>query len=140
MTSFTPYSALLGGGIIATSVIILLLFNGRTAGISGIMHELLPPHYTHYGWRIAFLLGLVLGGFVFQLFSDDYAPPRQDSPLWLIGLGGFLVGIGSRYGSGCTSGHGVCGLASFSKRSLFATLTFMGFGGLSVFVIKHIIG
>ncbi len=140
MDNFTPFSATLGGIIIGCSIALLLLFNGRMAGISGIMNGLISPNKNDTQWRITFLLGLIIGAFLFNLFFSDSITLRQNYPLWLIALGGFLVGIGTRLGSGCTSGHGICGIANLSKRSLLATLTFMGSGMVTVFILKHLFG
>lgn len=139
MENFTPISALLGGALIGLSITLLLLFNGRMAGISGIMNGLFNSPKEESRWRFTFLSGLVLGAVIFQYISPDLFSPRQDYPLWLVAIGGFLVGIGTRLGSGCTSGHGICGIANLSRRSIFATLTFMGAGMLTVYFIKHIL-
>jgi uncharacterized protein len=139
LANFTPYSALLGGALIGLSAVILLLFNGRIAGISSIMNGLFKSPLAEVSWRATFLLGLILGTLIFQLITPDFNSPRQGYPFWLIGLGGFLVGIGTRLGSGCTSGHGICGIANFSPRSILATLTFMATGFLTVYIIRHLI-
>ena len=137
--NFTPYSALFGGALIGLSVTLLLLFNGRMAGISGIMKGLFNAPENERVWRFTFLCGLIIGAFIFQSISPDFIVPRQGYPLWLVALGGFFVGIGTRLGNGCTSGHGICGIANLSKRSIFATLTFMGFGMLTVYIIRHLL-
>jgi uncharacterized membrane protein YedE/YeeE len=137
--NFTPLSALLGGALIGISITLLLLFNGRMAGVSGIMNELFNSPKNERIWRLIFLIGLILGALIFHFFSPGFFIPRQGYPLWLVALGGFLVGIGTRLGSGCTSGHGICGIANLSKRSIFATLTFMATGMLTVYIIKHIL-
>ncbi len=139
MENFTPYSALLGGALIGLSVTILLLFNGRMAGISGIMNGLFNSPKSEYIWRAVFLCGLILGTVIFNFISPDFFIPRQGYPLWLIALGGFLVGIGTRLGNGCTSGHGICGIANLSKRSIFATITFMLTGMVTVYLIRHLL-
>lgn len=139
MENFTPLSALLGGALIGISITLLLLFNGRMAGVSGIMNGLFNSPKNERIWRLIFLIGLILGALIFHFFSPDFFIPRQGYPLWLVALGGFLVGIGTRLGSGCTSGHGICGIANLSKRSIFATLTFMATGMLTVYIIKHIL-
>jgi len=135
--NFTPYSALLGGALIGLSATILLLFNGRMAGISGIMNGLFNSPKNEFIWRFAFLCGLIIGAIIFQFISPDFFIPRQGYPLWLIAAGGFLVGIGTRLGNGCTSGHGICGIASLARRSIFATLTFMATGMITVYFIRH---
>ena len=111
-----PVSALIGGGLIGVSAILLLLFNGRIAGISGILNAALNPGETEGGWRLLFLLGLILGAGAYVWIRPDANPTPVALPLWLLGIAGFLVGFGTRMGSGCTSGHGVCGLGRFSFR------------------------
>jgi len=137
--NFTPLSALLGGALIGLSATILLLFNGRMAGISGIMNGLFNAPKDERIWRLTFLCGLIIGAFIFQTISPDFFFPRQGYPLWLIAIGGFLVGVGTRLGNGCTSGHGICGIASLSRRSIFATLTFMGTGMATVYIARHLL-
>jgi len=136
LENFTPISALLGGALIGVSVSVLLLLNGRMAGISGIMNGVFVAPKKEEVWRILFLVGLVLGAMLFQFITQDSLSVRENYPLWLIVCGGFFVGFGTRMGSGCTSGHGICGIANFSKRSIFATLTFMASGMLTVFTLK----
>jgi uncharacterized membrane protein YedE/YeeE len=138
--NFTPISSLLGGILIGISIIILLLFNGRMAGISGIMNGLFNSPKNEAIWRLTFLLGLILGAFLFQTFTQKIVIPSHPHSLWLMSIGGFLVGIGTRLGSGCTSGHGICGIANLSKRSIYATLIFMSAGIITVYFVKHIQG
>lgn len=140
MENFSPLSALAGGALIGVSIIILLLFNGRMAGISGIMNGIFISPQNEKTWRFVFLIGLILGAVLFQALSPDVFSARQGYPLWLVAAGGFLVGIGTRLGSGCTSGHGICGIANLSKRSIFATITFMATGMICVYIIKHVLG
>lgn len=140
MENFTPYSAVAGGALIGLSVSLLLLYNGRMAGISGIMNGLFSAPKKEEIWRRLFLSGLILGAFIFQFFSNGSLQLRQDYPVLLIILGGFLVGFGTRMGSGCTSGHGICGIANFSIRSITATITFMLSGMLTVYIIKQLLG
>jgi len=135
--NFTPYSAMLGGALIGLSAAILLLFNGRIAGISSIMNGVFKSPKNEMGWRSAFLAGLIAGALLFQFIAPDFITPRQGYPLWLLAVGGFLVGVGTRLGSGCTSGHGICGIANLSWRSIYATLTFMSSGFITVYLIKH---
>ncbi|MCK5478382.1 MAG: YeeE/YedE family protein [Methylococcales bacterium] len=139
MENFTPISALLGGALIGISITVLLLFNGRIAGISGLMNGLFNSPKNESRWRLAFLSGLIVGAVIFQFISPDLFAPRQGYPLWLVAVGGFFVGIGTRLGSGCTSGHGICGIANLSRRSIFATLTFMGTGMFTVYIVKHLL-
>ncbi|NOQ64859.1 MAG: YeeE/YedE family protein [Methyloprofundus sp.] len=140
MENFTPVSALLGGALIGLSVSLLLLLNGRMAGISGIMNGLFSAPKKEEIWRGLFLVGLVIGAVIFQLLTNDSLSLRQDYPILLIILGGFLVGFGTRMGSGCTSGHGICGIANFSIRSISATITFMLSGMVTVYILKYVLG
>ncbi|MCK5829053.1 MAG: YeeE/YedE family protein [Methylococcales bacterium] len=140
MENFTPISSILGGMLIGISIAILLFFNGRMAGISSIMNGLLNSPKNEMFWRLTFLIGLILGAFIFQALTEKTITPSHPHSLWLMSIGGFLVGIGTRLGSGCTSGHGICGIANLSKRSIYATLTFMSAGVITVYFIKHIQG
>ena len=139
MENFTPLSATAGGVLIGISVTLLLLFNGRIGGVSGIMNGALFAPKGDRIWRLTFLVGLVLGAFIFHLLAPDFTVLRQGYPLLLLGLGGFLIGLGTRMGGGCTSGHGICGIANLSIRSLIATLTFMATGMITVYTIRHIL-
>jgi uncharacterized membrane protein YedE/YeeE len=139
MENFTPLSATAGGVLIGISVTLLLLFNGRIGGVSGIMNGALSAPKGDRIWRLTFLAGLVLGAFIFHLLAPDFTVLRQGYPLLLLGLGGFLIGFGTRMGGGCTSGHGICGIANLSIRSLIATLTFMATGMITVYTIRHIL-
>ncbi|WP_145535790.1 YeeE/YedE family protein [Yersinia thracica] len=135
--NFTPYSALAGGALLGLAVTILWLCNGRIAGISGILGGLLPPKVGDISWRIAFILGLIAAPVIYSLFAA--LPVIQiDAGLPVLIVAGLLVGIGTRYGAGCTSGHGVCGLARFSPRSLLATLSFMFAGFATVWLVRHL--
>lgn len=140
MENFTPVSALLGGALIGLSAVLLFWFNGRIAGISSIMSGLLTTDGASRHWRISFLIGLMLGAGLWQLLAPDAFSLRQNYPMALIIAGGFLVGLGTRIGSGCTSGHGICGIALLSPRSIVATLTFMTTGLLTVYLIHHLFG
>jgi len=137
--NFTPVSAFLGGSLIGLSVILLLLYNGRTAGISGIMNGVFLSPENEQRWRLAFLLGLILGAVIFQQIMPNFIQFRSDYPLVLVAIGGFLVGVGTRLSSGCTSGHGICGIANLSRRSIIATLCFMASGFITVFITKHVL-
>ena len=138
-TSFTPWHALAGGALIGLAAALFVLLNGRIAGISGVLGALLVPKRGDIAWRVAFIGGLVSAPFVYALF-DALPMPRIDAGTGALAAAGLLVGIGTRYGSGCTSGHGVCGLSRLSPRSLVATLGFMGAGFATVFVLRHIVG
>ena len=135
---FTPLPSLLGGLLIGLSASILILFGGRIAGISGILGGLLRPRRREVGWRIAFLAGLLAAPALYRLVA--LLPQSQIDASWPVLIGaGLLVGVGTRYGAGCTSGHGVCGLARFSPRSLAAVIAFMAAGFLTTFVIRHVL-
>jgi uncharacterized membrane protein YedE/YeeE len=138
---FTPWASLLGGIVLGFASAIFILFNGRILGISGILGGLMSPRAGDIGWRISFFLGMAAAPTVFALLAPAglLSAPRIDASYGLIVVAGLLVGLGTRYGSGCTSGHGVCGLSRLSPRSLVATLTFMGAGFATVFVVRHLI-
>ena len=137
---FTPSAALAGGLLIGLAAALLLSFNGRIAGISGIMGGLLArPRTGEFGWRAAFVLGLLLAPALYRLFAD-LPESRIDAGWPALIAAGLMVGYGSRLGSGCTSGHGVCGLSRLSPRSLVATLTFIAAGFVTVFVARHMLG
>ncbi len=138
-THFTPWTSLAGGLLIGVAAAMLLLFNGRIAGISGILGGLLRPSAGDTGWRLAFIVGLLAAPLLYQLAAPLPAVQIEADTATLIGAG-LLVGLGTRYGSGCTSGHGVCGLSRFSLRSLIATAAFMVAGFVTVFVVRHLIG
>lgn len=137
-TNLTPLPSFAGGILIGVAVAILLLMNGRVAGISGILGGLLRPTRSEVGWRIAMLLGLILAPLVYRLFAP-LPPIRIDADILVLIVAGVLVGAGTRYGSGCTSGHGVCGLSRLSPRSLVATLAFMFGGFATVLVMRHLL-
>ena len=140
MESFTPISALIGGLLIGAAAAVLWFMNGRIAGISGIIGNLGQAKADDRGWRIAFLAGLVVAPLVYALTIGGIAPVGiTASPVLLI-AGGLLVGFGTRLGGGCTSGHGVCGVARLSMRSLAATATFMAGGIVTVFLLRHVAG
>lgn len=136
--NFTPWPSLAGGLLIGLAAAMFLLFNGRIAGISGIVGGLLRPVRGDIFWRIAFVLGLVLAPIVFSLIAPLPAV-SVDADNTLLIIAGLLVGIGTRYGSGCTSGHGVCGLSRLSPRSLVATSAFMLAGFITVLVVRHLL-
>jgi len=135
---FTPYASFAGGMLIGLAAALLLLLNGRIAGISGILGGLLSPRKGDIGWRLAFLLGLVAAPLLYALFAVLPAA-RIDAGAGTLLLAGLLVGIGTRYGAGCTSGHGVCGLSRLSPRSAVATGAFMAAGFATVFVLRHVV-
>ena len=139
--NFTPWASLSGGILLGVATAFFILINGRVLCISGILGVLLPPQLGDAGWRIAFLLGMLAAPLVYGLLApaDFVQAPRIDAGFPTIVGAGLLVGLGTRYGSGCTSGHGVCGLSRLSPRSLVATLAFMGAGFTMVFVVRHVL-
>ena len=143
-SNFTPWTALAGGALIGLASAIFVLFNGRIAGISSIIGGLIKPRAINLsisdaGWRIAFIAGLVLAPLIWQLFAA--LPNIQiDTSTSLLIAAGLITGFGTRYGSGCTSGHGVCGISRLSPRSMLATLIFMSFGFLTVYISRHLLG
>ena len=137
--AFTPWSALAGGVLIGIAAAMFALLNGRIAGISGVIGGLLKPTPGDVAWRAAFVVGLLSAPLVYSLFAV-LPKPQIAAPSGALVLAGLLVGLGTRYGSGCTSGHGVCGLSRLSPRSLVATVTFMGAGFVTVYAIRHLLG
>ena len=139
ITHFTPLTALGGGLLIGLAAALLAVFNGRIAGISGIIGGLFRPCRGDVGWRVAFAAVLIAAPLLYQAFSR--LPTMQVDAEWpVLVAAGLFVGVGTRYGSGCTSGHGVCGLSRLSPRSMVATLIFMGSGFLTVFAVRHLLG
>jgi uncharacterized protein len=137
---FTPFASLTGGIILGIASAIFILVNGRILGISGILGGLMPPKLGDTFWRISFLLGLLVAPTLFHAVvpAQYITAPRIDATDMMVVIAGLLVGIGTRYASGCTSGHGVCGLSRLSPRSLVATLSFMGTGFAMVYVVRHL--
>ncbi|KGF82857.1 YeeE/YedE [Massilia sp. JS1662] len=136
---FTPWASLAGGILIGLATALLLLANGRVAGISGILGGLLRPSRGDIAWRVTFILGLFVAPLVW-LTMGAMPPAQIDHSPALLAAGGLLVGVGTRFGSGCTSGHGVCGIARLSPRSLLATVCFLAAGFVTVFVVRHVLG
>ena len=137
-TAFTPWPALAGGILIGIAAAMFVLINGRIAGISGIIGGLLRPSLPDVGWRLAFLAGLVIAPSLVGAFV--YLPQLKiDTGYAMLIAAGLLVGVGTRYGAGCTSGHGVCGISRLSPRALVATAVFMAAGFATVFVVRHLI-
>jgi uncharacterized membrane protein YedE/YeeE len=138
---FTPWPSLAGGLLLGVAAVALFLYSGRILGITGILEGLLPPHLGEVGWRFAFLLGLFLSPVVAKwCFPEAWVSvPHVSANLGQVVVAGLLVGFGTRWGAGCTSGHGICGLSRLSIRSLVATLSFMGTGFLTVFVLRHLL-
>lgn len=148
MEMFTPVSAVVGGTLIGISAVLLMAFNGRIAGVSGIVFGALekgkpkglegPAELN--SWRWYFLVGLIIGAGGYLLIAPPSFEPRSNFPLDLLLISGFMVGFGTRMGSGCTSGHGVCGIARLSKRSIVATLTFLLVAMVTVYLVRHVAG
>lgn len=135
---FTPWTSLAGGIIIGIAAALLILLNGRVAGISGMLGEMLRPSATDKSWRVAFIAGLIVAPLGYQLVHAlPIVTINANFPLLI--AAGLLVGIGTRYGGGCTSGHGVCGLSRLSMRSLVATIAFMASGFVTVFILRHVL-
>ena len=137
---FTPWASLAGGLLVGAAAAAFILLSGRMLGVSGIVGGLLGPREGDAGWRLAFLAGMIAAPVTFGLLAPAgfLAAPRIDAGFGTLGVAGLLVGYGTSYGSGCTSGHGVCGLSRLSPRSLVATLTFMAAGLATVYLVRHI--
>lgn len=139
MTDFTPWQSLFGGALIGLAAVLLMAFNGRIAGMTGILSGLIPPLATDWPWRTAFLAGAIVAPLVYMAVGGSFSFAVPVSPAALI-AGGFLVGIGVHFGGGCPSGHGICGIGRLSPRSFAAVATFMAAAFATVFVIRHLIG
>ena len=137
-THFTTWASLAGGALIGVAAAMLVLLSGRIAGISGIVGGLIARRRGDIAWRLAFVAGLLAAPTAMVLLGNPLAP-RIDAGLGMLLIAGLLVGLGTRYGAGCTSGHGVCGLSRLSLRSLVATLAFMGTGFATVYVVRHVL-
>jgi uncharacterized protein len=136
ITDFTPFQSLAGGLLIGLSAVMLMAFNGRIAGMTAMLGGLLAPRHADSAWRIAFLAGAVMSPLVAMLFGAEF-PFASPTTGVMLAIGGVIVGVGVTYGSGCTSGHGVCGIARLSPRSIAATLTFMATTFATVTLIRH---
>jgi len=136
--NFTPWSAAIGGAVIGLAAALLVLVNGRVAGISGIVGGMLQPSANYFAWRLAFVVGLLLAPVVYAMV-DAFPSATIAASYPVLIVAGLLVGVGTRFAGGCTSGHGVCGLSRLSPRSLVATLAFMAAGFVTVFVVRHTI-
>src|ERR671910_3039787 len=137
--NFAPISGLIGGLLIGLSTTLMILFNGKIAGISGIVGGLLARKGSEVGWRAVFVVGLLLGAFLYMLATGGPIPVNLQASLPVMVAAGLLGGFGTRLGSGCTSGHGISGIARFSKRSIVATLVFMGAGVVAVFLTHQVL-
>jgi uncharacterized protein len=140
LENFTPVSALAGGALIGSSAVLLMALTGRVAGISGILSNIVLGAPGERLWRALFMAGLVLGPVIVRIISGEPLPFEITSSLPLLAGGGLLVGLGTRLGSGCTSGHGVCGLSRFSIRSLVSVITFIGVGMITVTILRLLAG
>ncbi|MFM1955282.1 MAG: hypothetical protein RIR20_102 [Pseudomonadota bacterium] len=140
LSHFTPYASFAGGILIGIAAAILILFNGRIAGVSGILGQALNGGIVRDNlWRIAFVMGIIAAPALWQIWVGEIEISIETNALWLI-IAGLFVGVGTSYGSGCTSGHGICGLSRFSMRSVIATLSFMLTGMVTVYMMRHILG
>ena len=140
MTSFTPLASLAGGALIGVAAVLLMALHGRIAGVTGIASGLLPPAPApDWTWRLAFLAGMVASPLLYRLAAGQPIEIEVAASSGLLLLSGAIVGVGVTYGSGCTSGHGVCGLARLSGRSIVAVLTFMASAAATVFIVRHVI-
>jgi uncharacterized membrane protein YedE/YeeE len=137
MHNLTPLSGLFGGALIGLAAAAMMLLTGRLAGVSGIVGGLLSPLPDDRGWRLAFVAGLIAAPLVAALAGAPLPQPAMSTNFLLVAIGGLLVGFGSRMGNGCTSGHGVCGFARLSARSIAATFVFMGAGFATVAIVRH---
>lgn len=140
MTEFTPVASLFGGALIGLSAVLLMAFHGRIAGMTGILSGLLPPVSKDWAWRAAFVAGAIVAPMLILSVSETAIGYNSPVPLPWVVVSGLIVGGGVYFSSGCTSGHGVCGMARLSPRSLAATATFMATAFITVFVIRHLIG
>ena len=140
MANFTPISAAIGGALIGLSAVLLMLSTGRIAGMSGIFSGLLNLRGEDKGWRIAFLAGLILAPVIAGLIGYGMSPPKLPSNWVVIVVAGLLVGFGTRLGGGCTSGHGICGIARLSPRSIAATVVFVVTAVITVVITRHVLG
>ena len=139
MTDFTPIQSLIGGMMIGLSAVFLMALHGRVAGMTGILTGIIPPAASDWPWRTAFLAGAIVAPVIY-LAAGGAIPFEVPVSTAALAIGGLLVGIGVHFGNGCPSGHGICGLARLSRRSLAAVLTFMLAAFVTVFVVRHVIG
>ncbi|ALM68773.1 YeeE/YedE family protein [Vibrio parahaemolyticus] len=139
MLNVIPWESLFGGILLGISATILLLVNGKIAGISGIMNGIMSPKKGDYSWRLLFAVGMIAGGLISVLMLGVAVPSTANLSLGMVIAAGLLVGIGTRLGNGCTSGHGICGMGRLSKRSIVATCVFMAVAGLTVFIRLHLV-
>ena len=134
-----PWSSLLGGMLMGSAGLLLLLFNGKIAGISGILGGLVSPGRNDFLWRLLFIVGMIGGGWLSMQILGITFPETYNASTLIILLAGLLVGIGAGVGNGCTSGHGICGIGRLSIRSVIATCVFMAIAGITVFIRLHMV-
>jgi uncharacterized membrane protein YedE/YeeE len=139
MGDFTPYSGFFGGVLIGVAAVMLLLANGRLAGISGIIGGLLAPPFPDAAWRLMFIVGLWLGAVAFMFAKGAPIAVAVQASVPVMAVAGFLVGVGTRMGGGCTSGHGICGIARLSRRSMVATIVFVTTAIATVYVVRQLV-
>jgi uncharacterized protein len=141
MTDFTPLTSLLGGALVGVAAVLLMALNGRIAGLTGIIGGLLPPEVARdWPWRLAFVLAAVSAPVLMLIVNGHLPEIGVTSNVVVLAIGGVVVGVGATLGGGCTSGHGICGLARFSVRSLVAVMAFMASTAVTVFVVRHVVG
>lgn len=138
MLEIVPWQSLFGGILLGVSATLLMLFNGKIAGISGVINGLITPKEGEYSWRLLFFAGMIIGGFVSVVAFGVASPITEGISLPILAVAGLLVGMGTRLANGCTSGHGICGIGRLSKRSLVATMVFMFTAAVTVFVRLHV--
>ncbi|WP_394126142.1 YeeE/YedE family protein [Vibrio hepatarius] len=138
MLEIVPWQSLFGGVLLGVSATFLMLFNGKIAGISGVINGLITPKEGEYSWRLLFFAGMIIGGFVSVVAFGVSSPITEGISLPILAVAGLLVGMGTRLANGCTSGHGICGIGRLSKRSLVATMVFMFTAAVTVFVRLHV--
>ncbi|PNH83365.1 YeeE/YedE family protein [Vibrio diazotrophicus] len=134
-----PWESLAGGILLGISATLMLLMNGKVAGISGILTGLMTPKTKDFAWRLLFALGMISGGVLAALMLGGEAPAQFETSSAMLAIAGLLVGVGTRLGNGCTSGHGICGIGRLSKRSIVATCVFMAVAAVTVFVRFHVL-
>ena len=139
MNFIIPWQEIIGGLILGLAAVLLLIANGKVLGVSGVLAKILTPIKNDFLWRIVFIFGLVIGGLMGAEVFDSFFPQKLDAPLVLIITSGLLVGMGTHLGSGCTSGHGICGIGRLSRRSIIATCVFMIFAAITVFTRLHLL-
>ena len=140
MSGEFPWQALLGGMLLGLSAALLMLMNGRIAGISGIVSGVLKPAQGEWGWRLFFLVGMLVSGATAPLLGLTFPTTLPVTSIGMVVMAGLLVGVGTKIGNGCTSGHGICGMGRLSPRSVVATLVFMAVAMVTVFIRLHVLG